>query len=171
MAVGAAQAQSERKAEHPLTDRCLGQYAVDKVRRGRSHAPSAARWTESPPLAGECHETVATTGKAMHAREAVGEYATLEKAQELSSNEAREPRAAERVELREKGLGVLFQKAIEQRLRRVAATVTSDASFAGRRRHSAWTGTRRRWLQPVSAAPRMSLTVLGRQGEITQEEE
>lgn len=102
----------------------------------------------------------------MHAREAVGEYATLEKAQELSSNEAREPRAAERVELREKGLGVLFQKAIEQRLRRVAATVTSDASFAGRRRHSAWTGTRRRWLQPVSAAPRMSLTVLGRQGEI-----
>lgn len=84
----------------------------------------------------------------MHAREAVGEDATLEKAPQLALHEGREPHVPEGVELRQEALRVLAQETIEQRLRRIAATVASDASFAGRRGHKSRPTAHRGWLQP-----------------------
>ena len=83
------------------------------MRGGVGHAPTAARRAEAAALAGEGHELVLSAARAVHARKAVSQDAAVEVAAELALDEAWEPGATAFVGVREEGLEVLAQDAVE----------------------------------------------------------
>lgn len=63
-------AQCIRKAQHPLTDRGLGQDVVDRQGRTLDRAPHTTTRTTTPALATEGHPLFLVTGRARHAQKA-----------------------------------------------------------------------------------------------------
>jgi hypothetical protein len=117
---------SERigKREHPLPDRDLGQYAVDEMGSGFGHAPSAARGTESSPLARKGHEPIVATGVAVDAQEAMGEHAALELGTNLALDEASDG-STRGSGAREERLQIFSDDAMEERLLGLVAFVAN----------------------------------------------
>ena len=101
--VGQPVAQLERKRQHPLAHRDLGQHLVDQVCGGLGHAPPPAGGTEPSTLAGERHEPFVPAVRAAHAQEAVAREPAFQIGAKLALDEARDgPVAFARV--REEGL-------------------------------------------------------------------
>ncbi len=87
--IGEQEADPVREGEHPLAHADRGQDAIGQVRGRLGHAPAAAGGTEAAALAGEGHQGVLATARAVNAGEAVGQHAAFEEAQELALDEAR----------------------------------------------------------------------------------
>lgn len=71
-------AQCFRKAQHPLTDRGLGQDVVDRQGPTHVYAPGATTRTTTPALATEDHPLFLVTGRARHAQKALFQAPGLE---------------------------------------------------------------------------------------------
>jgi hypothetical protein len=71
-------AQCIRKAQHPLTERGLGQDVVDRQGRTLDRAPGTTTRRTTPALATEGHPLVLVTGRATHAQKAQFQAPALE---------------------------------------------------------------------------------------------
>jgi hypothetical protein len=107
-----------------LPDRDLGQYAVDEMGSGFGHAPSAARGTESSPLARKGHEPIVATGVAVDAQEAMGEHAAIEIGTNLALDEASDG-STRGSGAREERLQTFSDDAMEERLLGLVAFVAN----------------------------------------------
>jgi len=68
---GQQKPQWERKAEHPLPDRVLGQHPVDQPGRAIGHAPGATTRAKAAALAAERQQMFGVVGVASKAQEAM----------------------------------------------------------------------------------------------------
>ena len=84
---GEQEAQGKRKGQHPLSDRCLGKYVIDRVGGRLDHPPGTAAGEEPAPFAAERHQVLVTAAVAFYAQEPVFQQSALQVILELLTDE------------------------------------------------------------------------------------
>lgn len=85
--------QPMRQAEHPLSDRHVGQDLIDEMRRPLGHPATTAPRAESAALAREGHEAIQAACGAPKPGEAAGQTAAPQEVAKLLLDKSREPLA------------------------------------------------------------------------------
>ena len=84
---GKEDAQPDRKRQHLLPDRQLGNHLIDEDRSALGHAPRTARGAKPAPLAGKRHQLLVCAVSTAHVQKSVRQNAALEKGLELVPDE------------------------------------------------------------------------------------
>ena len=113
-----------RQAQHPLTNRHIGEDTIGEMRCAFRHAATAAPRTEPAALAREGDESIEAAGRAAKAREAAGQTAAAEEVAKLLLHEAREALAvAQRRRLRAESLEMVSDDPVQDGGRGIARRV------------------------------------------------